>query len=609
VLFLRAAKKSESMSESDTAFAAAIPPVLAETRRLAVVVFCDVVGWSKLVAQSDSDALHDWSELRTCLLVPLCERFCGRIVEIAGDALIVEFSSVVYAANWAVEVQRRSAAARGEAKGLLSLRIGIAVDDVLVDGEKIVGDGVNIAARIQQLGEADEILVTSAVVDLLHNKTRFVFDDRGEQTLKNIDRPIRLFQILGTEERSRIRRRPHLAWNSRPGIAVLPFRERGMDSDSSFFGEGITDEIITRLSKSRSLYVISRASTARYSALIVETKAVAEELGVRYLLTGTVQRTNDQLRIYAELTDAQLDRLVWSERFQGKSSEIFEIQASIATGIVAAIEPSVERVEAMRAVAKPTHSLSAYEYLLRGQASLYSLERSDFLDARGNFEKALTLDNRFARAHAYLAWWHNFAIGEGISADPSVDREAALRHASLAVEHDAADVFALAVQGHITSFLRGDTNAGIALFDRALAIDDSSAFAWGLSASTLCFRGQYEEALQRIQSALRLSPFDPMYFFFSAVVSIAEFGAGRLENAVSAAQSALQVHPRFVPARRIQCAALAILGDLRGARVAADALLLIDPDFRVETFSAWYPLVEPARASLRDGLLASGLPA
>lgn len=577
-------------------------------RHLAAIVFCDVVAWSRLVAHSDAGALKDWSGLRIRVLLPLCQQFNGRVVEVAGDALIIEFASVVSAANWAFEVQQQAIANRAERSEALSLRIGIAVDDVLMDGEKIVGDGVNIAARIQQLGEADEILVTSTVVDMLHNKTAFVFDDRGEKTLKNIDRPIRVFQVIGREAKSRIRMRPHLAWSSRPGIAVLPFRERGNDISGSYFGEGITDEIVTRLSKSRSLYVISRATAARYVSMQRDTHAIADELAVRYLLTGTVQRANDELRLYAELTDAHQDRLVWSERYNGKSSQIFEIQASISASIVAAIEPNVERIEAVRSASKPTHSLTAYEFLLRGQAVLYSLDGRDFAAARENFEQALALDPRFARAHAYLGWWYNFAIGEGISTNMAADREAALHHAARAVEHDATDVFALSVLGHVTAFLRGDANAGASLFERALSIDDSSAFAWGVGASTYCFRGQYDEALERIRSAMRLSPFDPMYFFFSAVVSIAEFGAERLEQAVTAADRALQAHPRFVPARRIQCAALGLLGDTTCARKAADALLLIVPDFSIEEFTAWYPLVEPARSRLRQGLIASGLP-
>lgn len=577
-------------------------------RRLAAIVFCDVVAWSRLVAHSDTRALSDWSGLRERVLLPLCERFNGRVVEVAGDALIVEFASVVSAANWAFEVQQSAIASRAEHAEALSLRIGITVDDVLPDGEKIVSDGVNIAARIQQLGDADEILVTSTVVEMLHNKTSFLFDDRGEKTLKNIDRPIRVFQLVGREAQSRIRMRPHLAWSSRPGIAVLPFRERGTDISGSYFGEGITDEIVTRLSKSRSLYVISRATAARYVSIQHDTHAIADELGVRYLLTGTVQRANDQLRLYAELTDAHQGRLVWSERYDGQYSQIFEIQASISASIVAVIEPNVERIEAVRAATKPTHSLTAYEFLMRGQAVLYSLDHTDFAAARDNFEQALALDPRFARAHAYMGWWYNFAIGEGMTTNFAADKEAAVRHAALAVEHDATDVFALAVQGHVTAFLRGDAAAGARLFERALSIDDSSAFAWGLSASTYCFLGQYEEALERIRSALRLSPFDPMHFFFSAAVAIAEFGAERLEQAVTAAERALHAHPRFAPARRIQCAALGLLGDVASARKAVDALLVIAPDFSVDAFTAWYPLVEPARSRLRQGLIASGLP-
>lgn len=579
-----------------------------DTRRLAAIAFADVVGWSALIERDDLAAMLAWRDLRSTVVEPLCVKHNGRIIEIAGDAVIVELTSAVAAARWAMELQGRADAHCANRPVKLRLRVGVTVDDVLVESGKVVGDGVNIAARLQQLGEPGDVLITSTVADLIHNKTDFLFEDMGHRALKNIDRSVRVLRLVSLKDATRIRRRPHLEWASRPRIAVLPFTERGVDPTGAYFGDGITDEIITRLSKSRSFYVIARASTSRYVGQKIDTKFVAEELGVRYLLTGNVQRSGNQLRINAELVDAQLDQLVWTERFLGSSEQIFEIQASIAAGIAAAIEPNVERLESVRAFSKTTHSLSAYDCLLRGQAQLYSLNRDEFSEAKRNLEQAIALDSQLGRAHAYVAWWHNFAIGEAISSDANHDKERAMHHATRAVDIDGSDAVSLAVLGHVSAFLYGRLDDANHLFDQALKINDSSAFAWGVSASTCCFSGKFDEALERIKSARQLSPFDPLIFFFTAVISIAEFGADRLERAIDAAQQSLRIHPRFLAPRRILCAALALHGADNRAREAGRQLMQIDPTFRVDAFCAWYPLPQATCARLRQGLLAAGLP-
>lgn len=577
-------------------------------RRLAAVVFADVVGWSALIGRDDIAAMLAWKRLRTEVVEPLCELHGARVIEVAGDALIVEMHSVVAAAHWAMALQANAQAFGSTQTIHLRLRVGITIDDVLLDREKVVGDGVNVAARLQQMGEAGDVIITAAVADLLHNKTTYVFEDLGDRGLKNIERPVRVLRMLQQKDGARIRARPHLAWGTRPRIAVMPFAERGAGAGEGYFGDGITDEIVARLSKSRSFYVISRTSTSRYAGQTFDSKALADELGVRYLLTGSVQRSGGQLRINTELTDAQLDLLIWNERFLGSSDDIFQIQASIAGGIAAAIEPNVERIEALRTLSKPTHSLSAFECFLRGQAQLYSLKRDEFTEAKQNLVQAIALDPQFGRAHAYLAWWHNLAIGEGLSSEPILDKALALHHASRAVEIDPADAQSLAVLAHVSAFLHGRLDAAHQMFDEAIKVNDSSAFVWGVSASTCCFRGEYDEALQRLQSARKLSPFDPMLFYFTAVAAIAEFGLERLEPAIDAAQRSLRTHQSFLPARRMLCAALALKGHHEAARQAGVELLAIEPKFRVGAFCSWYPLPPRALGRLRQGLLEAGLP-
>jgi adenylate cyclase len=581
------------------------------TRRLAAIVFADVAGWSRLIERNDVETLRAWKALRVDVIEPKLREHRGRVLEVAGDAVLVEFASAVAAVSWAIDMQRALSHEEGDTAGpSLKLRIGINVEDVIVDEDKLIGDGVNIAARIHQLASPGEIIVTGAVRDYVWNKMPVTFTDLGERELKNITRSIRAYRIEvqgtgGIPARSQ----PHLSWTKRPAVAVLPFRNLSGDPEEGYFGDGITEAIINGLARSHSLYVIARNSTLRYRGRQMDARDIADELGVRYILQGSIRRQAARLRISSELVDAVSNRTVWAEKFDGGNDEIFEFQDRIAASIVGMLEPKVYQVEAARALEKPTESLDAYECVLRALSLLYTFNDKDFAEAGTYLQRAVTLDPLYAQAHAYRAWWLNLRTGEGRSTDPGADRKEAGRASATALALDPNDAFCLAVAAHIQGFLHKDLETAADMFDRALHLNENSAFAWGVSGSTYCFLGRPEEALERLRNAWRLSPFDPLNFFFFTVAGLAEFVAGRHDQAIGWLCKAQRLNGRFAACHRTLTACLALSGDLEAARAAAANLLSIEPRFRVSVFTSWYPLRrEDDLRRLATGLQLAGLP-
>jgi adenylate cyclase len=581
-------------------------------RRLAAVAFADVAGFSRLIALNEVETLRRWKILRTEIVAPHMERQGGRVTQTPGDAVLAEFPSVVNAVRWAADVQRTQRSRLGEADPFaLQLRIGINVEDVIDDDGILQGDGVNIAARIHQAAEPGQIVVTAAVRDYVLNRLPVVFHDLGTPPMKNIDRPVRVYAVEWVEGgKSDLIVQPYLQWSSRPTVAVLPLRTIGGTENDSYFGDGITDEIITGLSRSRGLYVIARSSTLRYREREKrDLRQIASELDVRYVLDGSVQRQGKRLRINTELTDVAANHPIWAERFDGSTDELFEFQDRITASILGSLEPRVRAVEAARVGDRPTESLDAYHCVLKAMALFYLFTSESYQAAGELLERAIALDPSYAQAYAYLAWWLNFRIGEGWSLNPDADRARALTVSQRAIELDREDAFVLAVGGHVLAFLGRKPREAIDLFDQALAINQNSAFAWGLSALTLSYLGRPDEALERLQNVWRLNPFDPLNFYFWITSGIAEFVAGRYAEAIAWLRKSRRANPRFIACLRMLAASLALSGDDVEAQAVARDLLAIEPSFRVSTFISWYPLQrKDDLARLEAGLLAAGLP-
>ena len=578
-------------------------------RRLAAIAFADVVGWSRLVERDDVAAATAWKAVQVELIEPHMPAFGGRLIEVAGDAVLVEFSSAVEAVRWAIDLQQRLADRRaGDQNNPIRMRIGISIEDVIVDEHKLLGDGVNIASRVHQTASPDEVLVTQGVRDFVWNKLPILLDDLGEQHLKNISRPIRTYRVTPAASTSTGRPiQPHLMWENRPTVAVLPFSSGGSDADP-YFGDGMTEEIITSLSMNRSLFVIARNSTLRYRGHRSSAADIAGELRVRYLLEGSVRRHGSRLRINAVLIDAGADREIWAEHYDGVDQDLFTFQDQIAASISAAIDPRVQEAEIARVRDRPTESFSAYDCVLRGLAVQYNFNERDMALSGDMFRRAIELDPQYAQAHAHLAWWHNLRIGEGRSSNVGEDQQRAWEFSRRSIELDPRDAWALSVAGHIESFLNRRFAAALEMFDQALQLNPSCATAWALSAVTLAYIGRGEEALTRVRNALRLSPFDLLSFWFCTTNGIASIVAGRYDEAVSWLSKARRLNPRYRAASRMLIAILGLSGDVTQARELAREFLDDEPGFTVSGFGAWYPLQPPHLERVLEGLRLAGIP-
>jgi TolB-like protein/class 3 adenylate cyclase len=580
-------------------------------RRLAAIVFADVANFSRHISKHEVETLRRWKSLRTEIMEPYAMQHGGRVVEMAGDALLLEFPSAVNALRWAIDVQRAATSRRDESDPpALALRIGINVEDVIVDGGVLQGDGVNVAARIHQAAEPGHIVVTGSVREYAHGRLPVTFHDLGMPPLKNIDRPVHVYAVEWFEstEREAVSQ-PYLQWSTRPTIAVLPFRTISGTDEDSYFGEGITEDIITGLSRSRSFFVIARSSTLRYRDRGKDLRQIANELDVRYVLDGSVRRQAASLRINSELTDVTTNRTIWARRFDGTNDSLFEFQDRIAAEIVGSLEPRVHAVEVSRVKGRPTESLDAYDCVLKAVSILYHFTDQSFRESGALLDRAIALDPSYAQAYAYFAWRLNFWVGDGRSPTPEEDKARALLASRRAIELDPEDSFALTVAGHLLSFFAKRPAEAAELLDTALRLNENSAFAWAMSALTCAYQGRADEAIDRMRNVWRLSPFDPLNFYFWIVAGIAEFIAGHYGEAIAWLRKSKRAAPRFIACLRMFAASLALSGDEANARSIARELLAVEPSFKVSTFLTWYPLVRPDDlARLEQGLRTAGLP-
>lgn len=390
-----------------------------------------------------------------------------------------------------------------------------------------------------------------------------------------------------------------------PRIAILPF---DCEDGALYFGDGITEEIISALAANRSLFVIARSSTLRYRGSGLAPKDIARELSVRYLLSGTVRRADGYLRLLAELIDITADRIIWSHRFQGADCDIFRFQSEIASSIAGAIDPSVTEAELERLDRLPTKSLTAYDCVLRGLALQVTFEESDFSSAGEFFRRAIELDPRYAQAYAHLAWWHNLRVGEGRSSCIDADRQASEELSLRGVALDPRDALVLAIAAHVQGFVKHRLTLAMDMFDQALAINPCCALAWSRSAMTANFLGRGEEAQQRVRNAIRLSPFDKQAFTFLTTNATASFVLGRYEEAIELYEKARRANPRYKAAWRMLIAALSLVGRVEEARSEAAAFMDYDTAFRISDFSTWYPMREPQKSAVLHGMRLAGLP-
>jgi TolB-like protein/Tfp pilus assembly protein PilF len=400
-----------------------------------------------------------------------------------------------------------------------------------------------------------------------------------------------------------------LALPDRPSVAVLPFQNMSSDPEQDYFSDGIVEDIITALSRIRWLFVTARNSSFTYKGRSVSVEQVGRELGVRYVLEGSVRKVANRVRITGQLIDAIAGTHLWAERYEGTLDDIFTLQDQVATGVVGAMAPQLERAEIERALRKPTPSLNAYDFYLRGMAKLHRGTRSSMDEALTQFDKAIQLDPDFATAHAMAAWCHFWRKINGWSDDGSKEAVEGARLARRAVELDRDDAVTLARSGHVYGHLAGDLDSGVALLDRARILNPNLASAWFLGGFLRVWRGEPETAIDLFAHAMRLSPLDPELYRMQAGMAIAHLFAGHFDEASSWAEKAFWNLPSFLLVVSVVAASHALAGRTDAARQAMERLRQLNPALRVHNLRDWLPIERPEDlAVFTDGLRRAGLP-
>jgi TolB-like protein len=580
-------------------------------RRLVAVFAADVAGYSRLTGADEEGTHVRLREHLQGLFAPNIAAHRGAIVKHTGDGLLAEFDSVVDAVRCAVDVQRgmakRNAAVPPNER--IEFRIGINLGDIIKDAGDLFGDVVNVAARLEAVAEPGGICLSDDAHRHVRNKIDVAFDDVGEQRLKNIERPIRVFRVR--ERGNAAGQRPSLVLPDKPSIAVLPFQNMSGDPDQEYFADGIVEDIIIALSRFKALFVIARHSSFTYKSRSVDVDQVGRELGVRYVLEGSVRKAANRLRITGQLLDTATGGHLWADRFEGSLGDVFDLQDQVTERVVGAIAPAVEKAEIERAKRKPTESLDAYALYLRGLARYYQLvSRQANEEALRLFSSAIELDPDFASAYGRAAACYANAKGFGWFSGAAGEIAEASRLARRAVELGKDDAVALATSGWTLAYVVRDLAVADGLIDRAIALNSNFVGAWFCGGWVKSWLGEQEVAIERFSRAMRLNPLDPWMSGPRGGTAHAYFVLGRYDEAASWAATALQDNPDHQPSLRISAAINAMAGRPEPAQKAMTRLLQLNPSLRVSNLK---DVVGPYRhakdlSRYEEGLRRAGLP-
>jgi TolB-like protein/class 3 adenylate cyclase len=549
-------------------------------RRLAAILAADVAGYSRLMGADEEGTLERLKALRRELLDPKIAEHHGRIVKTTGDGLLVEFASVVDAVRCAVAVQQAMPEWHTgvAADSRIELRIGINLGDVIVEGDDLYGDGVNIAARIEALADAGGVFVSNTVHDQVRDRLPFVFEDLGEQQVKNIARPVRVYRVrdIGAAAKSPSGPpSPTLPLPDKPSIAVLPFANMSGDPEQEYFADGMVEEIITALSRIRWLFVIARNSSFTYKGQAVDVKQVGRELGVRYVLEGSVRKAGGRVRITAQLIDALSATHLWADRFDGSLEDVFDLQDKVASSVAGVIEPALQAAETARSAVLPTYDLTAYDLYLRAYEMVWS-SGAQISEALGLMEQAIERDQRYGPALAFAALCCHRLLLDGRSKDPAADRRKGADFAKRALEVAGDDAVVLAYAALVLASFGDDIGTMIGLVDRALALNPNYARGWTISGLLRLWAGEPDMAIEHEETAMRLSPrarVGPSL----VILGGAHFFSRRFDEAVPKLLLGIQEDPSFPIAYHILAACYAHMGRLDEARAIVTKLRAITP--------------------------------
>jgi adenylate cyclase len=587
-------------------------------RRLAAIVAADVAGYSRLMGLDEVGTARTLREHRK-ITDALVAKHGGRIVKTTGDGVLLEFPSVVDAVECAVAVQAVMAE-RNEgvpADRRMLFRLGINLGDILIEGDDILGDGVNIAARLEGIAEPGGICISSSAYDQVRGKIPVEFADLGEQSLKNIARPIRAYAVTLSDHLGVIA--PGVATSEapeplplpdKPSIAVLPFHNMSGDPDEEYFADGMVEEIITALSRFKSLFVIARNSSFSYKGKSPDIRHVGRDLGVRYVLEGSVRKAAGKVRITGQLIDAVTGAHIWADRFERDLTDVFALQDEVTVAVVSAIQPKLLQMEIAMATRRRPENLTAYDFFLRAMQQSYLATREGVAEAIRLAHRALELDPRFGSVAALAGACHQLNVNLGFSNDPRFDRNEAVRLVRLALSLDDSDPEILARAAVVSAFMVADSESEIEMADRAVALNPNSFSAWNCRGWVYNIAGLPEEAVRSFERAIRMSPVDPQLHRSFDGIAWAFIELRRFDEAIVATKKAQRQNPSYSATYRCLASAFAHLGRGAEAREAAAHLLEVDPGFTtISAFSARAPGLGKLGSNLFiEGLRKAGLP-
>jgi adenylate cyclase len=576
-------------------------------RRLAAILAADMVGYSRLMEADETGTLARLRTHRLELVDPVIAKNKGRIIKTTGDGMLVEFQSVADAVECAAEIQRRMARRNTDVSPArwIQFRIGINLGDVIVEDGDIFGDGVNVAARLQELAAPNGICVSAAVRDQVGDRLDVAFEDLGEQNVKNIVRPIRIFRVLLDKEPSPrlegLVDKPSPA--TKPSLVVLPFVNMSGDPEQEFFVDGLSEDIITELSRFRDLLVISRNSAFVYKGKAIKVQDIAREFGVHYVVEGSVRKAGDRVRVTVQLIDAETDRHIWAERYDRKIEDIFAIQDEVTCAIVGTLPGRIEAASHDRAKRKPPQSMAAYEYVLTGKILHHRSTREDNAEAQRMLDRAIALDPKYAHAHAWRAcvlaqtWVNNWCEDRRHTWKQVVDEA----HIALALDDNDSDVHRVLAAVNLA---HDEHEKAKYHQERALSLNPNNDLILVQQGELLTWLGRPEDGMEWIRKAMRLNPYHPERFWNH--LGRAHYTARQYSEAVAALSRVTRPdksHHAFL------AAALAQMGDKTAAAAHAQEVLREEPAFSNQRFlSTLHYLLDGDRDHLREGLLKAGLP-
>jgi adenylate cyclase len=592
-----------------------MPPERVE-RRLAAILAADVAGYSRLMGADEEGTLSRLKANRRDLIDPKISEYRGRIVKTTGDGILIEFPSVVDAVGCAIDVQRAMADRNAsEAAGQrIQFRVGVNLGDIIIDGDDIHGDGVNIAARLEGLAEPGGICISQTVLNHTRGKITVDVEDLGEQALKNIVQLIHVFRIvLSSGHGSAMSRSPEPVpvLPDKPSLAVLPFQNMTGDPEQDYFVDGMVEEITTAISRLPWLFVIARNSSFTYKNKSVDIKQVARELGVRYVLEGSVRKAGNRVRITGQLVDAPSGAHIWADRFDGTLDDVFELQDQMASSVVGAIQPKLRQSEIERVARKPVESLDAYDFYLQALAQLRNNYTEEGLrEAVVLLQRALSIAPDYALAAAMIGRCRSGQRVQGFGPLSDAEVAEAVRLARHAIDTGKSDPDALLQAAWTLSSFAGEHTTAASTVDRALALNPNSAEAWTTRGWIACYQNNPRGAIDAFERAMRLSPLDPTGYHNAAGRALAYLIAGEYERAAEWADRSLSEFACYGPAIRTKVTACVQLGRIAEARALLGRMNEQQPGLTVSKFKAYMAKNFPPEVlvTYADGLRKAGLP-